>query len=293
MRVLVLGDDTPTGYSLNAFAGPLRRHELIGISMDATRWRCERQVNRLIRDVAPDVVLDARMVTLIDGAHPISNRHLNRSLWLAGACSRANCTYFYLSSAIVFSGAMTRPYRESDTPDAPDTLGELLISIEEQIRLADCESFILRLGRLFAGRRPNVLCTVLDTFRRGQPVNVSDSTRGSPVHVAEVARVTAGIMDQMEVGASKSGLYHYCSLGETGYRAFIEAVLACASQFEPFGNARELLIEDLDEYVDKNTTLDCEAIRHEFGIQQLSWRDFVNRAVTRYMELYVNKEKSK
>ena len=38
MRVLVLGNDTPLGYSISAFANPLRRHQLIGISIEKTRW---------------------------------------------------------------------------------------------------------------------------------------------------------------------------------------------------------------------------------------------------------------
>ena len=56
MRVLVLGNDTPVGYSISAFANPLRRHELIGISIDKTRWGRERQVRRVVRDAAPDIV---------------------------------------------------------------------------------------------------------------------------------------------------------------------------------------------------------------------------------------------
>ena len=49
MRILVLGLDSPLGYSLRSFAAPLMRHEIIGVEMDATRWRRERQVKKLIR----------------------------------------------------------------------------------------------------------------------------------------------------------------------------------------------------------------------------------------------------
>ena len=35
-------------------------------------------------------------------------------------------------------------------------------------------------------------------------------------------------------------------------------------------------------------SLDCAEIRHQFGIQQLSWREFVPRAVRRYIDLYVD-----
>ena len=87
MRVLVLGNDTPVGYSISAFANPLRRHELIGVSLDKTRWGRERQVRRLVRDAAPDVVLDTRIVTQIDSSDRIGQRDVQRS---ASSCASAS-----------------------------------------------------------------------------------------------------------------------------------------------------------------------------------------------------------
>ena len=96
------------------------------------------------------------------------------------------------------------------------------------------------------------------------------------MHVAEVARIVAAILDQMSVGADKHGLFHYCSLGETGYLAFAEAILA--SQHQPFESARDLLDDVTDpDAAMTNHSLDCGAIRREFGIQQLPWRGFVDR----------------
>ena len=133
MRVLVLGNDTPVGYSISAFANPLRRHELIGISIDKTRWGRERQVRRVVRDAAPDIVLDTRIVTQIDSSDRIGQRDVQRTAWLADACERIGASYFYLSSAFVFSGQMTRPYLESDTPDVTSGLGRVLLDIEETV----------------------------------------------------------------------------------------------------------------------------------------------------------------
>ena len=69
----------------------------------------------------------------------------------------------------------------------------------------------------------------------------------------------------------------------------METVLANASQYQPFTQARELM-ELVQPTGDKPTSLslDCAELRHQFGIQQLSWREFVPRAVRRYIELYVD-----
>ena len=66
---------------------------------------------------------------------------------------------------------------------------------------------------MFGGRRPNRLARALDALARGDRVKVSEQVRGSPVHVAEVARVIHGIIDQMGAGAPRSGLYHYSGVG--------------------------------------------------------------------------------
>ena len=287
MRILVLGLDSPLGFSLRSFAAPLMRHEIIGVDMDATRWRRERQVKKLIRRQPIDLILDARLVTQIDGVDPVGQPDLERTRWLAGLAAKDRIGYLFLSSARVFSGTLTRPYRESDQPDATDAVGKTLVEAEALLQDKLDEVFILRLGLMFGGRRPNPLARALDALSRGDKIKVSEQVRGSPVHVAEVARVIHGIIDQIGAGAPRAGIYHYSGIGEVNAYSFMEAVLANASQYQPFKDARELM--ELVTFEDEPATslsLDCAAIRHQFGIQQLSWREFVPRAVRRYIDLY-------
>jgi dTDP-4-dehydrorhamnose reductase len=275
------------GFSLRAFAAPLMRHEIIGVDMDATRWRRERQVKKLVRRQSVDLILDARLVTQIDGVDPVGQRDVERTQWLAGLAARDQIAYFFLSSARVFSGTLTRPYRETDQPDATDPVGRTLIEVEQLLSGALDEIFILRLGLMFGGRRPNPLARALDALARGDRLKVSEHARGSPVHVAEVARVIHGIIDQIGAGAPRKGLYHYSGIGEVNAYSFMETVLANASQYEPFKDARELVELTTDDASGVSSlSLDCAEIRHQFGIQQLSWREFVPRAVQRYIELY-------
>jgi dTDP-4-dehydrorhamnose reductase len=287
VRILVLGLDAPLGFSLRAFAAPLMRHEIIGVDMDATRWRRERQVKKLVRRESVDLILDARLATQIDGVDPVGQRDVERTQWLAGLAARDQIAYFFLSSARVFSGTLTRPYRETDQPDATDPVGRTLIEVEQLLSGALDEIFILRLGLMFGGRRPNPLARALDALARGDRLKVSEHARGSPVHVAEVARVIHGIIDQIGAGAPRKGLYHYSGIGEVNAYSFMETVLANASQYEPFKDARELMELTSDgASTGSSLSLDCAEIRHQFGIQQLSWREFVPRAVQRYIELY-------
>lgn len=285
MRVLLLGSDTPIGYSLRAFVPPLQRHELISVPLEATRWTRQRHAKKLLKSAAADLILDARLITLIDRADALGPADIERSQWLGGIAGQLNCHYLLLSSCRVFSGQLSRPYRESDRVDANDELGSLLVEAENQLRELVDSIFVLRLGWVFSGRGPSAFNRILDRLRDGQTLRVSDNRRDCPVHSAEVARVAAGVIDQIGVGAPGRGLFHYGSQGDTGYFSFVEAAVACASQFARFGKSQELLVED-EAMPRVNRSLDCTQIRHQFGIQQRPWRDFVERAVRRYIQLY-------
>ena len=96
MRILVLGLDSPLGYSLRSFAAPLMRHEVVGVDMDATRWRRERQVKKLIRRQPIDLILDTRLVTQIDGDDQLGQPDIESTRWLAELAARDKVSYLYL-----------------------------------------------------------------------------------------------------------------------------------------------------------------------------------------------------
>jgi dTDP-4-dehydrorhamnose reductase len=108
------------------------RHEIVGVDMDATRWRRERQVKKLIRRDPIDLILDARLVTQIDGVDPVGQPDIERTRWFAEFAAKDRVSYLYTCPAPGCSRElMTRPYRESDQPDATDPVGKTLIEVEE------------------------------------------------------------------------------------------------------------------------------------------------------------------
>lgn len=288
MKVLLLGGDTPIGYSLKSFMVPLQRHDVQLIPLEATRWGRERHLKKLLRRAECDLILDARILTAATAYESLTELDLERTEWLAQLSDLMGIRYLLLSSARVFSGALQRPYRETDIPDAGEEDGRLLIVAEKMLQEHLENTLVLRLGSVFSGRAPSIMTNILGALRNGEQLIVSSRLKSSPVHSAEVARVASGVIDQIGAGAPCEGVYHYCSEGQAGFDVFTEAVVACASQFEAFSNARDLIVYDDDESQPIiNRSLDCEKIRHNFGIQQLTWRDFVQRAVKRYIDLYM------
>ena len=96
MRILVLGLDSPLGYSLRSFAAPLCVTKSWA-SIWMRRWRRERRVKKLIRRQPIDLILDARLVTQIDGVDPVGQPDIERTRWLAALAARDRVSYLYLS----------------------------------------------------------------------------------------------------------------------------------------------------------------------------------------------------
>lgn len=276
---------------MRAFIPPLQRHELLSVDSDATRWKRERQAKKLLKSTAPDLVIDARIIGFLDSNLIMGQPELERTQWLARLGAKMGYKFLMLSSSRVFSGHLNRPYRETDLPDAEDPRGQLIIASEQALMDQIDPVFILRLGGVFSGRGPGAFKAMLDRLRAGKVVRSTDQRKDCPVHTAEVARVVSGIIDQLSVGAPPRGVYHYGSDGDTSYFAFCEAAVACASQFEIFADATGLLEEapEIAE-LEVNRSLECTAIRHRFGIQRKPWRDFIERAIRRYIQLYCKEE---
>ena len=95
--------------------------------MDATRWRRERQVKKLIRRQPIDLILDARLVTQIDGVDPVGHPDVERTRWLAEACGAGSGQLPVFVECPGILGALTRAYRETDQPDANDAVGKTLV----------------------------------------------------------------------------------------------------------------------------------------------------------------------
>ncbi|WP_162300119.1 sugar nucleotide-binding protein [Kineobactrum sediminis] len=281
MRVLLIGSDTSLGLALTAHLQRWGRHELETVSMTSSRWKSERHAKKVVRRSNSDIVIDARIEGAIDSGELITELDTDRCHWLAKSCQRNGGCYLLVSSARVFAGDAGRLYREDDTPDNSETVGQLLARAEELVRSTCPRHLVLRLGPVFSARGVNVLSHMLEQLMAGGQLVLNNQQRGGPIESVDAARVVAGIIDQLSAGAEAWGTYHYCSPDATNCYEFAEVLFACASQFSEFSaDAVQLAAADAPEII--NRSLHCGRIRNTFAIKQVPWRGFVADAVRDY-----------
>ena len=283
MQVLVIASDSAAGAALRSVLARWGRHEVEAVTIAASRWKSERQAKKAVRRGAPACVVDLRFTQLLAAGDPLQDLDCARSHWLAKACERAGANYLLLSSASVFSGSLPHPYREQETPDAQAPPGSLLAEVETQVLAACSRAIVLRTGPVFASDGPGFLDDVLRALLAGEPRVLDDSDSFCPVPAADLGRVLAGMLDQMDAGAEPRGLFHYASPDRTTLYGFAEAAIAAASQFVAVADDALARRETDEGDSGRNWSLDCRELRDTFAIKQLPWRAVLGDVVRPYL----------
>lgn len=284
MQILLIGADGPQGLALQAALSRWGRHELTPVTMASARWKSERQAKKVVRRSQADIIVDVRLPQLLAaGDECLVEADVERCHWLAKACQRDGSTYLLLSSDRVFSGQITHPYREQETPDACDVPGQLMIAAEGMASASCARHFILRTGPLFAAAGDNPFTRVMRGLLGLSTQSLNDRDWMCPVPVHDLARVISGVLDQLGVGAQAWGFFHYCTTDRTTLFGFGESVMATLSQYTDLDGAaieRALLAEN--ESVTR--VLDCRDLRDTFAIKQLPWRGAISAMVDAYLK---------
>jgi dTDP-4-dehydrorhamnose reductase len=282
LRVLLLGSDTPLGMVLQDYLGRIGRHELVGLTRSACRWKGERQAKKAVRRAECELLLDLRLAATLDMPEEIPDADVEACHWLAKACQRSGMTYLLVSSDQIFSGTAERLYSEQDEPDGDSASALQLAQAEQRVAETCAAHLILRLGPVFSALEGNWLPTTLARLCEQQAMQPAAHLDGNPVAAHDAARVIAGVLDQLSAGASPWGIYHYCSADVGSAYELAETIIAAAGQFAPQLEAASLLAEIPDRGSRSSRAMDCRKLRDTFAIKQLGWRDSVADTVKHY-----------
>ncbi|MFT5481765.1 MAG: dTDP-4-dehydrorhamnose reductase [Halieaceae bacterium] len=271
MQVLLTAADTPVGLAVSDCLLD-RGHSVVPFDFGSSLWKSARQAERAVKRSGCDLVIDARLQSMLDGGDELSEDDVARLQDLARGCSRQERPFIHLSSASIFDGSSERRYLEADPPDRVTPNSSFLADAEAVIE-ADAERHIvLRLATVLAGAGRNPLTAMLSQLQSGGAVTFHEDRRGCPVPAHDVARVLAAIVDQLSCDIEPWGCYHYCSSDLTTCYELAEVVLATASQFSKLDDEFVQLQRRGDLARMSRWELNCTKIFHTFGIKQMPWR---------------------
>ena len=182
----------------------------------------KEDVIRIIKEIAPDVVINAAAYTNVDECE--DERELAFEVngeapgYIAEACSCISAKLVHFSTDYVFDGSK-KEYIESDTPNPINAYGESKLLGEREIARHMDDYRIIRISWLFGHYGRNFVDTMLKLSGEMDTVKVVNDQFGKPTYTADLARKTRKIIDL------EPGIYHVTNEGMCSWYEFASAVI--------------------------------------------------------------------
>ena len=301
LRLLVTGATGQVGWQLQRTLAPLgevqacTRSELDLADPDATA--------KFVRDLAPDVVVNAAAYTNVDKAeseaelaHTINATAPGR---IADELARTGGLLIHYSTDYVFDGAKPGAHEEND-PTAPlNVYGKTKLAGEHQIVASGCPHIILRTTWVYDTRGKNFLRTVLRLAREREELRMVGDQHGAPTWARAIAEVTAQIVARCaqqrdSSGWGYGGIFHLTAGGTTTWAGFAqqivedyESLAAWPADTGEFGaplTAKRIVPITSDQYKTAarrphNSILSNAKLWATFGLRLPDWRVLLRLAL--------------
>lgn len=298
MRYLLLGKNGQVGWELQRALAPLG--EMVALDRAGSGALCGdladlEGLRRTMRQVRPDVVINAAAYTAVDKAE--SEQDLARVInaeapaVLAQEAAESGAWLVHYSTDYVFDGTGANAWKETD-PVAPlNVYGVTKLEGERAIQRSGCKHLIFRTSWVYGVRGNNFARTMLRLAKERDRLTVIADQIGSPTGADLLADVTAHAIRSALHRSEVSGLYHLAAAGETSWHAYASFVLDFARRagIELKVVADAVLPVPTTEYPTpakrpNNSRLDTRKLQETFGLQLPNWQFGVTRMLTQILE---------
>ena len=274
MRVFVTGVKGQLGYDV---MNELEKQGLegIGVDIDEMDITDADQVNKVIKEAAPDAVIHCAAYTAVDAAE--DNEEICRKVNAQGTeniakvCEELDIKMMYISTDYVFNGQGERPWEPDDEREPLNVYGQTKyegeLAIEEHVK----KFFTVRIAWVFGVNGKNFIKTMLNLGKTHDHLTVVNDQTGSPTYTYDLARL---LVDMIQT--DKYGRYHATNEGLCTWYEF-----ACEI-FKQAGIDVSVAPVSSDEYPAKakrpsNSRMDKSKLTAN-GFQPLpTWQDALSR----------------
>lgn len=274
MKVFVTGVKGQLGYDV---MNELEKQGLegIGVDIDEMDITDADQVNKVIKEAAPDAVIHCAAYTAVDAAE--DNEEICRKVNAQGTeniakvCEELDIKMMYISTDYVFNGQGERPWEPDDEREPLNVYGQTKyegeLAIEEHVK----KFFTVRIAWVFGVNGKNFIKTMLNLGKTHDHLTVVNDQTGSPTYTYDLARL---LVDMIQT--DKYGRYHATNEGLCTWYEF-----ACEI-FKQAGMDVSVAPVSSDEYPAKakrpsNSRMDKSKLTAN-GFQPLpTWQDALSR----------------
>lgn len=300
MKILLTGKNGQVGFELRRSLAVVG--EVIAIGSDVCDFRDPAAVRSLVRDAAPDAIVNPAAYTAVDNAE--GDR---AAAWainadapgvLAEEAQRSGAVMVHFSTDYVFDGGKSGSYTEDDLPNPQNVYGETKLAGERAVLGACNRSFVLRTSWVVGAHGNNFAKTMLRLAAERDSLGVVADQIGAPTSAALLADWTAHLLHRALRGPSDPpfGVYHAVASGATSWHAYACHVIERAREAgAPVRLRREgiraITTADFPVAAKRplNSRLDNSRLQAVFGLRAPPWQDGVDHVLDEVLPMRAKK----
>ena len=297
MKILLLGKNGQVGWALQRSLAPLG--ELVALDAQS-QTHCGDLSNlaglaQTVRDVAPDVIVNAAAYTAVDKAEsePVLAHAINALApgVLAQEAKRCGAWLVHFSTDYVFDGSGKQAWLETDAAAPLSVYGASKLAGEQAIMAAACQHLIFRTSWVYGARGNNFVKTMLKLAQERDSLKVVNDQIGAPTGADLLADVTAHAISTALQQPNVSGLYHLVASGETSWHEYATLVIEYARQaglpIKVAPTAIHAVPSSEFATVAKrplNSRLNTSKLQQTFNLHLPDWQTGVTRMLDEYLQ---------
>ena len=181
-------------------------HDIVGRDIDDFDITDPDAVHNAVREIRPDLIVNAAAYTNVDGAESESDVAFavnGDALGFIGNAAKAlGVPVIHYSTDYVFDGSSREPYGEDESTSPMGVYGASKLQGEQRLAESGAASLIIRTQWLFGIAGPSFPRTMWKRATSGEATRVVDDQTGRPTYTVDLARATWGGLGQPEAAWS-------------------------------------------------------------------------------------------
>ena len=210
--------------------------EVIALGHDQLDLSNPSDIRRTIREVRPQLIVNAAAYTAVDQAETDEKMALavngEAPGVMASEAKEIGAALVHYSTDYVFDGSKRIPYDETDAANPSNVYGKTKFAGEQAIRDSGVPHLIFRTAWVYATRGRNFLLTILRLATEREELRIVSDQVGAPVCASDLAvttsKILAGIGERNHgkfVFSEAGGTYHMSAAGQTTWYDFAKTIL--------------------------------------------------------------------
>ncbi|MGN1125648.1 MAG: dTDP-4-dehydrorhamnose reductase [Candidatus Gastranaerophilaceae bacterium] len=225
MKILITGANGMLGQDLS----PILEDEdfvdeIVETDIDNLDITNEVQVNKVLKDENPDVVIHCAGYTNVDDAEV--NKDLAEKINVKGtenivkACKKNDIILVFISTDYVFDGNKKTKYLPIDATNPLNFYGLTKMKAEQIVQMYLKKYYIVRTSWLYGIHGKNFVETMINLAKQKKSLNVVNDQIGCPTWTVELSEAIADLLAEMP----EFGIYHICGSGQTSWYDFAKEI---------------------------------------------------------------------